>query len=224
MTRRLHAALAALLVVLGSGVPAVAVADDSDAIEVSDDGTVYTVSIDGLFAGTTLVPLSQAVDHFSVRNRATKPVYLRIVLTDVVTTDSVLRDALSLDLSSPGGQSTTVPFSTRECVEVVAGYPLEIGESTTFDAALALGDLPGVEGQSESTAFSLHIVATNEPEFPGRYTCATAATAPPPAPPLPGTGGTVPLAWISAAAALVGVGIGATLWARRRHNPGGDDD
>ncbi len=190
-----------------------------------------------LFDGSILVPRASAHDRFSVQNGSGGIAYLRVALTSVDVPDDDLRRALSLGVSTAQGSGPAVPLdSSGSCVPLLAPQAVASGATVDVDAALALGDLTGVSGQSEPIGFSLLVVLDADPAGAGCDTGGAGGggggTTPPGPPerpsagPLAATGSDI-LAAIWIAAALGGAGTAAVLATRvhaarrrsTRHDP-----
>jgi hypothetical protein len=151
------AAFAMTMLVFGSPSSASASAGD---VQVSPDGsTYYTIYSGVLFTSVgLLVPGSSQQQTFYIRNSGTAPGYLRIVLRDVVFTDSSYAQALSLQLSSPGhsGAATAIS-SAAPCRVLLEGQTVGPGAVVVISAAVALGNLNGQVGQNTAAQFSLGV-------------------------------------------------------------------
>lgn len=185
-------------------------------VVVSPDGTLYTHEISGLLDGGVLVPLDTATDSFSVRSDAATPGYLRVLLSDVTSTDPALRGALTVAVATPGSTGEAVPLSAADpCAQLLTPVPLAPGQSVTVDTELAMGDLTGLTGQDARFSFRLQVVLSDDAQQSD--SCADGAGGGSGGS-LGGTGGTVPVLAASAAAAAIAAGLSLLLGARRRRS------
>ncbi|MET1044222.1 MAG: hypothetical protein ABWX59_08910 [Microbacteriaceae bacterium] len=144
-------------------------------IEVSADGVVFSDALPGALFQLTgpLIPGSIVGEDLWIRNGAATPGVLRIALTDVVTTDAVFADALTVSATLANASGTgsasaapAIPLSaTNPCAVLLEGSILHPGETARVRTALVLGDLDGQDGQAATASMSLR-VALIDPAAP----------------------------------------------------------
>lgn len=130
----------------------------ADELDVSDDGASWGAQLSGpLFDGLTLVPRGSANSEFWIRNASSDRAFVRIVLQDVSFSGPVIGDALQITITSEGVSSGPTALSFAAPCHVVFEGELGAGEADRLVARLALGDLPGTEGQGQSAQFRVGI-------------------------------------------------------------------
>ncbi|MDN3496776.1 hypothetical protein QL996_12615 [Planococcus sp. APC 4015] len=203
------ALIAALGIVLTAS-PSTASAD----VVVSSDGTLYTHEISGLLDRGVLVPLETATDSFSVRSEAGTPGYLRVLLSDVTSSDPALQGALSVAVATADAAGSAIPLTSAEpCAQLLTAVPLRPGQSVTVNTSLAMGDLSGREGQGARFSFLLQVVLSDEIQDSDACAGASGGDS---GRGLSPTGGTIPVLAIAAGVAAVATGAAAVAGARKR--------
>lgn len=189
--------------------PAVASAE----IVVSDDGILYTHEISGLLESGMLVPLDTATDSFSIRSETSTPGYLRIVLTDVTSSDPALLDALTVAIAMPGAAGANVPLTAaKPCVQLLTAVPLNPGQAVTVNTSVAMEDLSGLVGQSATFSFRLRVVLSDEMQDSNACVGASGADSGV----LSNTGGVIPVLAVSVSVAAIVTGATVVVGTRRK--------
>jgi LPXTG-motif cell wall-anchored protein len=198
---------------------------DASDILVSSDGVTFTRSLgESLFDELAfLVPTESTTSELWVKNPTDFPASVRISLEDADLGPGVFADNLTLT-SLVEDSGTTRSATLREldrCGVIVVSEPLAGSGTLRVRFTAALGDLPGLSGQNESTSIVLRIdmrdsQAGGFPQIPCNDGGSTAA-APSAERSMAATGAdaSIPL---TAAGLLLASGILVHI-ARRRHGP-----
>ncbi len=156
-------------VALGSSLAVSAPAHAASGIEVSSDGVTYSASLPGALFQLTdpLIPGSVIGEDLWVRNAFAAPGELRVSLIDVVTTDPVFADALTVGATLTGGgaRPAVALSAANPCAVLLEGPILQPGETRRLHTELALGDLTGTAGQGATASMSIR-VALVDPAYP----------------------------------------------------------
>lgn len=150
----------AIAMAIGIGLSSALVPTSAPAeVVVSADGILYTHEVSGLLDSGVLVPLGTTTDTFSVRSGADTPGYLRVVLSDVTTSDPALPSALTVAASTPALAGHPIPLAQADpCAQLLTAVPLSPGQSVTISTSVAMGDLPGTVGQNGTFSFRLQVI------------------------------------------------------------------
>ncbi len=221
--RAARAGVAAAVLVLAS----LGVAEPSYAtplgMEFSTDGITYSPSLTGpLFNGIALlVPGDSQSASFWVRNVSGSAGYLRVVLSDVIASSTVIADEITVRSSTPATIGTAVPLSSAApCRVLVEGDFVPSGSAVKVTATLALGNLTGTAGQKDTASMSLGIgmsdaaVGSLPPTSCNGASTILPVSGDPVA--LAYTGSDIPYRVIALSAGALGVGLFLLVAARRR--------
>lgn len=143
--------------------PAAAIAAPGD-VQVSADGVSFSNSYPGTLYGGVghLVPGDSEQETFYLRNAGTEAGFLRVTLTDVVTTDVDFADALTLSASTVASTGTPTAISAANpCRVLVEGQRVNPGERVEVTTTLGLGDLMGSSGQGATAGLSVNVVLSS---------------------------------------------------------------
>jgi hypothetical protein len=224
ISRTVSAAVAAVSVaafVLGGAVSPAAAASG---IEFSRDGVTFTSSLSGslLDAITVSVPGDRQSAELYIRNAGSVAGFLRVSLADVVVSDPVLADSLTVTAGTSSIPGSPARLSdARPCYVLTEGDLVAPGGVVKVDADLVLGDLNGRDGQGGSATFSFDVSLSDAVVGSLPPTACNSGTTIP----VSGGGGTIPLAMTGAepplgliigAASILGVGLFLVIAARRR--------
>jgi hypothetical protein len=203
-----------------SAVPAHAV---GSALQFSTDGAHYSTVFPGsLFTDVAvLVPGDSQTITFWIRNAADSAGYLRLVMSDVATTNPALADALSLKVDTATTAGAPARLSQASpCWVVAEGDRLESGGTVRVTATLALGDLSDTDGQSARSLFSVRAglsdatLGSLPPTSCGGPSTAIPVSGPPVDVAM--TGSEFPYPLLVAGAGALGAGLFLLVAARRR--------
>jgi hypothetical protein len=155
-TGSLAAALLAVLTVLTAQQPAHAAGE----LQLSTDGVSWSSGLDGpVFASISrLVPGDSERATIYVRNGGQSDANLRVTLDDVIVSDALLADAITVAVAT--GNGTAVPTAlaaARPCIVVAEARAVRPGGIVALDAALAVGALSGIDGQDATASFSVTV-------------------------------------------------------------------
>lgn len=192
-------------------------------MEFSADGITYSPVFTGtLFADITLVvPGDRQTSVFWVRNTSATAGYLRVLLSDVVTSGPAIADAITVQSSTPAFTGTAAPLSAaKPCWVLVEGDVVPAGSAVKVTSVLALGNLTGTVGQSETASLSLGVGMSDAalgglpPTSCGGATTIIPVSGSPVR--LASTGSETPYSLIALSAGALGVGLFLLVAARRR--------
>lgn len=192
-------------------------------MEFSTDGAHYSTVFPGsLFKDVAvLVPGDSQTVTFWIRNAADSAGYLRLVMSDVATSNPALADALSLRVDTESFAGTPARLSLASpCWVIAEGDRLESGGAVRLTATLTLGDLDNTDGQNAKSLFSVRAglsdasLGSLPPTSCGGTTAAIPVSGPPVV--MAMTGAEVPYPLLVAGAGALGAGLFLLIAARRR--------
>lgn len=192
-------------------------------MEFSTDGVHYSTVFPGsLFDDVAvLVPGDSQTVTFWIRNAAASAGYLRLVMSDVVTSNPALAGALSLRVETESFAGTPARLSLASpCWVVVEGDRLESGRAVKVTATLTLGNLNDTDGQNARSSFSLRAGLSDAAldSLPPTSCGGTPTAIPVSGPPVivAMTGSEAPYPLLVAGAGGLGAGLFLLIAARRR--------
>ena len=193
------------------------------ALEFSTDGAHYSAVFPGsLFKDVAvLVPGDSQTITFWIRNAASSAGYLRLVMSDVATSNPALADALSLKVDTEAIAGAPARLSLASpCWVVAEGDRLESGGTVRVTATLTLGDLDYTDGQNARSLFSVRAglsdaaLGSLPPTSCGGPSTAIPVSGPPVVVAM--TGSEFPYPLLVAGAGALGAGLFLLVAARRR--------
>ncbi len=136
------------------GTPALAAGSN---IEFSTDGVNYSAGLSGsLFRDIArMVPGDSQTSTFWIRNGADSAGFLRLVLSDVTSSDPALAHALSLRVRTDSLIDQRITIDKASPCWVLVDDILNRGASVKMTVTMTLGGLNGTDGQNANASFAL---------------------------------------------------------------------